>query len=384
MSDEQKFDDSALHAGIEKKAEIARKKDEVLEKELAVKTRRLDVELAKIHERDKEAEIADTIDFSKVSLEEIQKIQKDNEEYILAARNRIRFMNEDFDKVIPFFQKNLILIGSETGFGKSTTAANIISQTLSMKDKRNGKKARMLVITNEERPEDVFNRVSCLKLKRAYTEHDKFTDEDIATFNKVIDVLAREGRLVVVHDTFGGARGVTTTVEGICQIFDNLIKNEEYFDAVLIDYYQNVNESRKNLSLNEWQVQALLASKLDLYKNIYPAPIVVFAQLKPSEGEHPAPFKTRIEGRKAIMNVATCVVEIVPRREDLMTEWRIHKNRFCGESVGGSISTGYLNGQYVRVADPDYVAKIAKMKEVRDIAEADRAAGLDVPKNEDE
>ena len=179
MNDEHKLDDSALHEQILKKAQVEQKKGEVFEKELKVKERRLDQELEKMAERDKDAALAKSTDYGKMTDLEIESKQKENSDYMAAARNKICFINDRFDNIVPFFRKNLILIGGKTGEGKSTTVANIIRETLRRVDPITGKKRRILVLTNEEKSEDVYNRVTCLIKGWNYVNHNKFTDEQV-------------------------------------------------------------------------------------------------------------------------------------------------------------------------------------------------------------
>ena len=381
MSEEKdKFIDP-IHEQMEKDALKEQKKREVLEKELLVRERRADNALDKIKEGDKASEIAKGTDYGALTEEDVAEKQKENTDYMYSARNKMDFINEEFEEAIPFFRKNLILIGGRTGEGKSTTVANIIKGMLSKINPKTGKKRRILVLTNEEKSEDVYNRVTCLIKGWHYTNHDKFTDEQIETFNQYIKFLSTDGMITVVDDSYHGAIGTTTTLEGICQIFDNLLEKKEYYDAVLIDYYQNVKESRKNPSMNEWEVQAALARKLDQYKNIYPAPIVVLAQVQAQPSDGNIPFKTRIEGRKSILNVATCCIEMIANREDYCTEWLIHKSRF-NECVGESIITGYDKGRYVEY-DDNFKNKIAELKAKKEANAFDRSINFQ-PGTEDE
>lgn len=379
MSDENKTEDP-IHAKIAEDAALEREKKEVQKKELVVRKRRAESAIDKIEQGDKDDEIAKATSYGSITKEDIETIQRENTEYMLAARAKMRFINKSFDKAIPYFRKNLILIGGKTGEGKSTTVANIVHETISRIDKETKKKRRVLVITNEEKREDVYNRVTCLIKGWHYTNHDKFTDEQLTVFNEYIGHLSNGGMLTVIDDNFNGASGTTTTLEGICQIFDNLIANNEFYDVIIIDYYQNVKESRKNFGMNEWEVQSSLARKLDQYKNIYPAPIVVMAQVQQQDSTKNVPFKTRIEGRKVILNVATCCVEMVANREDLCTDWIIHKSRF-NEAVGSSITTGYKNGRYV-VYDEEFQANVARMKARKEAEALDRAVKMPVEQTE--
>jgi hypothetical protein len=370
MSEDFKLEDP-IHAQIEKDALEERKKKEVLKKELVVRERRADNALEKIERGDKDSEIAKTTDYGALTETDILQKQKENTEYMLAARNKMSFINKEFVKAIPFFRKNLILVGGKTGEGKSTTVANIIREMVAVINPVTGKKRRILVLTNEEKSEDVYNRVTCLIKGWHYTNHDRFTDLQVETFNKYIAALSKDGMITVVDDSYHGANGTTTTLEGICQVFDNLIANKEYYDAVLIDYYQNIKESRQNPTLNEWEVQAALSRKLDQYKNIYPAPIVLLAQVTPPDEKRSVAFKYRIEGRKSILNVSTCAIEMIANREELCTEWLIHKSRF-NEMVGESIITGYDKGRYVEHSE-EFKAMVERLKASREQTDLNKA-----------
>lgn len=371
---------------LEELAAQETKKRDVASKKLIIEERRVNNEMEKLVKNDKELAIAQASNFGSLSKEQIEKIQVDSYEYIHAARNCMRFINKDFDGIIPYFRKNLILVGGKTGEGKSTTVSNIAASTLRQINPDTGERCKVLVITNEEKVEDVYNRITCYAKGWSYTNHDRFTDEQIKTFNDYIPVLAKDGWLTVIDDSHGSTAempmsGVTTSLEGIKAIFDNLIANKQYFSAICIDYYQNVKTSKKNPSMNEWEVQAQLAALLDQYKNIYPAPIVLMAQVAPPNEENTVPFKYRIEGRKSILNVCTACIEMVADRENLRTEWLIHKSRF-NESVGSSFKTGYDKGRFVEYT-PEFQTNVIKIKERQQAAEQDKTIGIK-PKKETE
>ncbi|MCX9024589.1 MAG: hypothetical protein OIN85_00670 [Candidatus Methanoperedens sp.] len=332
-------------------ADFDRKKKELAEKELIIKGRRADNELEKLAKNDRELEIAKASNYGAMTDEQIAQVQKDSRTYIESARSCMEFINEEFNGVVPFFPKNLILIGGKTGEGKSTTVANATATTMKQLSPRTGKRCKVAILTNEEAKEDMYNRITCFSKGWAYTNHDKFTDEQLETFEKYIPILAKDGWLQVIDDHYGSTpeapvSGVTTSVEGIQGIFDYWIKNNIIYDVVIIDYYQNVKFSKKNPWKNEWEVQAELAAMLDQYKNIYPAPIILMAQVSPPNEENTIPFKVRIEGRKVILNSCTCCMELVADRENHRTEWIVHKSRFT-EHVGKSFYTGYKKGRFV-------------------------------------
>lgn len=354
-------------AKIAEVADLEEKKKTIQARRLIIDDARTAAQVDTIKRNREELDIAKGISFGALNQESIDKLRKANTEYIVAARNSMTFMNEAFKNVIPFFQKNLILIGGKTGEGKSTTVANIAYTTMKQINPLTGKNRRVLVLTNEEKAEDVYNRVTCLIHDWAYTNHDKFTDEQVKAFDDYLPKLASGGRLTVVDNEYQGANGLTTTVEGICQVFENLIRDKEYYDVILIDYYQNIKHSKIDPSLDEFKVQAKLAAMLDIYKNLYPAPIVLMSQVNPPD-EKNTPFQYRIKGRKIIMDVATCVIEMVADRESYRTEWSIHKSRF-NESVGKGFFTGFSKGRFVPY-DSKFISMVAQMKEARMYAKA--------------
>ena len=79
--------------------------------------------------------------------------------------------------------------------------------------------------------------------------------------------IGRSGKFTVIEDTYEGISGWTTTPEGIELIFDNLIKNEEWYDAVIIDYYQNISSSKTDPSMVPWQVQEKFNNMIDKMKH---------------------------------------------------------------------------------------------------------------------
>lgn len=358
---------------MEKEMELDRKK-------AVIEENRITVQHARIEQSKKDLELIKNSTFGPLSNSEIDKLVKNNDEYIEGARHAMLFVNEEFRNVVPFFRKNLILIGGKTGEGKSTTVANIILETIRQVNPLTGKKRRVLVLSNEEKPEDVYNRVTCLIKGWSYVNHDKFTDEMVLTFRKYIPLLAKDGLLTVIDNSYGGVMGMTTTIEGIKTIFDNLIRDGEYYDVIIIDYYQKINMSKEDPTMADWQVQAKLADMLDNYKNVYPAPIVVMAQVKPP-GEDNSPFEHRIKGRKVITDPATLIMEMVAEREHLRTKWVVHKSRFTG-SVGADFYTGFDQGRFVEY-DNEFMAKVLKIKEDRQKAAFNKASGADLKERQE-
>lgn len=381
MSDDTKQD---FANDLKQAAELEKKIAEVKAIELEVRQHKALAQKHKIDEANKNYDLSAKASYGLLSDDKIKKLQHENTAYIEAAQNSLTFIDsKTFKGVVPFFRKNLIFIGAKTGEGKSTAVANIVRQLISEVNPFTKKFRRLLVITNEEKAEDFYNRITCLIFGWHYVNHDKFTPQQLKTFNDYLPLLAR--LVTVIADDHNGGSGCTTSVEGFEQIMENLIRNEEWYDAILIDYYQNFTYSQKDPTMNEWAAQAKLANLLDRYKNIYPAPIVIFGQITPAEEgkENTKPFEYRIKGRKQILVPATFAMEMVAERGLFRTSWIIHKGRFS-EEVGKTIYTGYDKGRFVAY-DQAFKEKTLKAIEDKQRQAMNRAAGvnfMDVAKQE--
>ena len=381
MSDQLKKD---FLEDLERAASLEKKRAELTAIEMEIRENRALCQKARLDENKRNLELAKTADFGMLSDAKINKLIEENNAYIEAAQEGQTFIDaKTFKGKVPFFRKNLIFIGAKTGEGKSTAVANIVRQLISEVNPVTKKHKRILVITNEEKAEDFYNRITCLIMGWHYVNHDKFTAKQLQTFNEYLKILPK--LVTVIDDSHTGGSGTTTSIEGFEMIMENCIRDHIWYDAVLIDYYQNFTYSQKDPLMNEWAAQARLASLLDRYKNIYPAPIVIFGQITPAkEGkEDEKPFEYRIKGRKQILVPATFAMEMVAERGMLRTAWIIHKGRFS-EEVGKTIYTGYDKGRFVPY-DNDFKLKALKNIEDRQRMDLNRAAGsnfMDMSKKE--
>lgn len=336
-----------LKKEFQKLEDFDARKQAVQEKDLILREHRVGRELDELIKNTAELEQAKSINFGRMSPEYIQQLITNNNEYMIAARNSMSFINKEFKNVVPFFRKNLILIGGDTGDGKSTTVANIIFRSIKQTNPETGRSCRVLVLTNEEDPSDFYNRVTCLLKGWRYTNHDQFSEEQRKTFNQFISLWASDGRLTIIGDVHEGIPGTTTTVEGIESVFNNLIREKDFYDVVIIDYYQNIRFSKIDPKLGEYDCQRKLSAILDQMKLKYPGPIVLMAQMKRLEGEEDTtPFNVRMKGSKIICDKATFICELIPQREKLCSVWKVWKSRF-NEYVGRSVWTGFDRGMFV-------------------------------------
>jgi hypothetical protein len=355
-----------LNKQIEKDLDLDRRKKAVQEKDLTLREHRVTRDLEELEKNKSELELAKNSVFNRLSQENIDRLVRENDEYMEAAKKAMIFINKEFSKIVPYFMRNLVLVGGDTGDGKSTCCANLIFSTITRKNPATGKSGRVLLLTNEEDPSDYYNRITCLVKGWRYTNHDQFTEEQRQTFREYIPIWAKDGRLTIINDVHNKIPGSTTSVEGIETALNNLIRDHENGktvpDVVILDYYQNVRYSKLDPKLDEFMCQRKLAGILDQMKLRYPGPIVVMAQMKKLlDSEDSTPFNVRLKGSKLICDKATFICEIIPERKLLRSKWIVHKSRFT-EAVGQSIYTGYDRGKFVEYSD-EFQRNIAKMVE---------------------
>ncbi len=373
-----------LEQGVDRDRELERRKRAVSEMDLTLREHRVTRDLKELEKNTDELERAKNINFGEMTQETVDGLVLANDEYMAAAKNAMVFINSEFSKIVPYFMRNLIVIGGDTGDGKSTCCANVILSTITRRNPATGNPGRCLVLTNEEDPSDYYNRITCLVKGWKYTNHDQFTKEQTDTFRDYIPKWAKGGRLTIISDNYDGVSGHTTSAEGIQNIIESLIRDHEdgkqVYDTILIDYYQNVRYSKIDPKLDEYSCQRKLSGFLDLAKLRYPGPIVVFGQMKRlTDDEDTTPFNVRFKGSKLICDKATFVCEVIPERQLLRSKWPVWKSRFT-EAVGQAIYTGYDRGKFVPYS-VDFQKNVAKLVEKN--LEREKEQELGIPSKEE-
>lgn len=355
--------------GLAQVAELEAEKKEVQKDKLYVDKHRYKAQADNIKKNQQELQSMETANFSEMNSNAIDVIRKENMEYIKGARKARTFLIEDFNGKIPFSKGNFLLFGAKSKDGKSTLVANIAYSTIMSKDAVTGKMGRALVITNEEAPANVYNRVSCIARGWNFCADQKdFTDEQVKYLDESLPLWSK--KLTVINDKFKDQngithRGVSTSIEGIKSIFDSIIENNTHYDVIIIDYYQKVGNSKNNAQKNMYEVQRDLCYMLDDYKDLLPCPIVLMCQLMPVSSKADD-FQSRIRGSRDVYFTATAIIEVVPDRGNLLTKFTIHGNRWNGSSIGDVIRAGYDNGKFVKYdGNDEFIKKVATIKQNR-------------------
>ena len=302
-----------------------------------IKEVRTNTQFNKIVENETKKQAMDAISLFSKPAEYYERLNQENAEYLENAALSPQFLTDDFSEIVPFFEKNLILIGAKSGEGKSTIAANIAYSTIQQN-------RHCLMITNEEVDTDVFNRVTCLIKGWPYNNHKSFSKEQIKTFGDNYILLGK--RLSVINDMSNGSGGTTTSIQGLKGILDKVIASDIKPGCIIIDYFQNINEDIDAIGEGEYFVLKKVASLLDKYRKYVGCPIVIMCQLK-AESDENSDFKFRIEHCKEIYTKATCALEVKADRDNRRTIFTVRKARFTN-SLGKDIYVGFSKGQYVK------------------------------------
>lgn len=351
---------------LEEDKNLDRKKKEFQEKKLLVDSYKYDNELAKITKNEADIERLKNINVGVLDDDKIAKIQQDNRNYLSNLSDSLVFLDTSFTKLVTAWPGNLILIGSKTGGGKSSLTANLIFTTIVQKNPKTGKNRRALVLSNEESGFSVYNRLTSLVKGWNYSDQDNFTEEQKEILVEFAGKWAKLGVTVIEND----GHGLTTSLEGICSIFDNLIKNNVHYDMVILDYIQKCTDSKRG-NMAAWEVMKKTMEALDGYKNIYPGTLVVTSQLasQTNDGnDNERDFQDRIRGGKDILNPCTMGIELVPDRKLLRSRFIIRKSRYKGELVGQGRDMGFKKGRFVPY-DDDFKKEVASRNETIEWAE---------------
>lgn len=319
------------------------KDSEVLEgKKQFITAHRINTQYEQIKTNQDQIEAYESIDLKKPSQERLESIAKRGTKYLeSAAENSLQFICGTFNKIVPLYAGNVLLIGAFSNEGKSTITANVAYRNLCAKKKT-------LIISNEEAAFDVYGRIAFLSKGKNYQNLNEITPEDRDYINKFI--LATGDFITVVDSESEAEKGIsnlTSSLEGVATILESALLAENKFDCILIDYYQNITHSQKEPRLNEYECQRRFCRYLDKYKHKSNAPIVVLAQLKPTQGDTEENFKDRIEGTKLIYNTATFAIQVNANKKDLITIWTVKKSRFG--AIEKPIMTYWWSGRYYRI-----------------------------------
>lgn len=357
MSDEKSSPVDDIIAEAQARASLA-------EKSRRVKEHRLNREIKNIEDSERKKKALDSLDVRTISDAHITSMYKEYDTMVDSLKSNLPFVTPSLTDKVSFNYPSLFFIGAKTGVGKSTMAANIAYMVMQNKiDRQNGDSSRgkVLILSNEEIDFNVYNRLACMYAGYNYNKVRSFTKEQHENIKALGRKFAESNKLRVIDNRFeiDGVKGATSTFEGIKSILDNLLekyrKNLEVnpkaspdYDVIIIDYLQKITDSLEDPGAPMWSVLKRTTDYLDRFYKDYPAPVVVFGQIKPEakdEVDDDGGFEFRIKHGKDILVAATTALEIKRDFKNNKTEIVVRKSRWGGSGV--VVPLGYDRGRYV-------------------------------------
>lgn len=319
----EQFDDE-LTKKYEKNAKIEKIQLENKEMNALIMNKKMRLQIQEIDRANRIQEDLENEDISERKFDP-NKMRKDFED----RKKAVVFLNKRISKDIIAAPGSLILIPSMTNNGKSTLTAHV-AESLIKEDKR------VLILSNEEKEQDVRARISCLRTGISFGDYktNKCSLDDFETVLKDAEDISKEKLVVISTDNERDAYKVTT-VKGV---MTTLEKAKDSFDAVIIDYYTNINISETGVQ-EPWHVNNRLATELNIFKDSAPFPIIVFAQCESFQGEKKIEHKAQKDyeshhpryrwiGGKSILLYATDIIELERDFNNSCSILYAHKVRF--------------------------------------------------------
>ena len=295
-------------------------------------------------------------------------------------KNAVIFLNKGISEHLVAAPGSLIVIPSMTNNGKSTLVAHIAEALI-------GDDKKVLILSNEETEEDVRARVSCLRTKVSFGDYktNKCSKEEFETVLTDAENLARSNHLVVISPKNEADAYKVTTVDGV---ISTMKKADGNFDAVLLDYYTNVNMSTSG-QIEPWHVNNRLAAELNILKDGVSYPIIAMAQCESIRTDKKVEDKATLDfdsnhpmyrwkGGKGILIYATDIIELVKDFENSCSYLWAHKVRF-GHGNLERLHSLPFDKKMQRFIDwsAEHDAKVTASRVTRKSAEQGKELGLD-------
>ena len=360
------IDDPILDS-LKKESELV---SQIVTKEREIKKHRVDKEYSKILENSNQQKKIKELSLSKMDDSYFDRLDQEESMMYQSSSKKIVCVTESLTKMVNMSYPNLILFGAKTGSGKTTLVSNVVHKLLA--DKR-----RVLVISNEQSSLALMNSVVCLHKRWNESKIKEFSPEQKETLRKLRRVIGTSGRLVCVDSQYELIPKAVNSYEGITALLDRAYElyksGEEPFDAIVIDYFQNISQSSSGKD-RLYDVLRKVSDYLNDYFQKYPAPIIVMSQIKP-EAEEDTPFELKIKDCKDILLRSTQAIEMIPNYKSRKTVFLCHKNRTNSSIIGTKVSCGWDKGRFVEYTD-EFVREVAREIGERSLAEVRSAIGL--------
>lgn len=259
------------------------------------------------------------------------------------------YLPQAFQGCLPLCPGSAVYAGGFTGQGKSTVACNISTAFLES-DKK------VLYLSNEESGAEILQNIACIHSGINYRagnyNSDKYT-------------IARAGFNHLKHNLtiIGPEDGLTSSCDGIAKCLNHYAQD---FDLIIIDWYQNITEDRERPFAQHWEPQQRFSKFLKDFKNRTSACIIVFGQLNKGSKKNGFDLKSRMIGKKDILDITPVHIELKPTPEEYKTSWYFHKSRHGSLNMDlHKVETGFDNGRLVEI-DEAFKEKVLEWKRLKE------------------
>lgn len=219
------------------------------------------------------------------------------------------------------------LAGAPSGTGKSTLVSNAAVPILRLG-------LPVTVISNEETVADVVGRIACIFHGSSFF---RYRQGELSP-HEVAELESLEDRLVTKVEVLDNV----TCLEDAIEAFQGLASRAEKPGVVIMDYLQNVCQSRVDPNAEPWMISKRLGTFLKDYCKATPIPVLLLAQLKPKCDS--SDIRSRFQNDRHIFNHAAQVLEIEADFNNRISTIRVHKDRF-GDNVNRTFSFRFKYGK---------------------------------------
>jgi replicative DNA helicase len=190
---------------------------------------------------------------------------------------------------------------------------------------RNGK--RVYIISNEETANDFCNMIACVLTGVSHQRMSNgiLTPEERATLTTKVLELFHSKQLLVFDEE--NTNGGTSKAEYVLDQIRALHNSDYKPDVLFIDYLTNIYAAGSLTNGDHYfQLDRFLKNLKGLINQIC-FPVVMCAQMHSDDKKKGNSLDTKLIMGGVIQQVSTIAVEVRVNRENLTSEFRIHKNR---------------------------------------------------------
>lgn len=247
-----------------------------------------------------------------------------------AAKLSIRFLDSRF--LLPSGPNLLV---AHTGKGKTNCFANQVHHSLKYST------GLIVCALNEETEDDFYARIACIRLNLSFASFKLGDMSEMSLQSVYGEIKAIIPRVIVIDQeqfNLNCLEDVLTVVKNNC--------NREDVSLILIDYLQNINESKSEEMQESFRISKAFGTQLKEMGKTSRCPILISAQINPGDGD----VVSRVQNDKTFGNHVKTIIELKTNFDAMESECVVQKDRFNG-STGKIFVFKYKQGLLSFIAE---------------------------------